>query len=91
VFRVFSQEGPRGTLLNYFYFTHHLADPAAFEHEWADVLSDAQREADQAKARELILIAGEKRHWLVTLLTRDPSHSEFYRRDGDAWRKVREK
>jgi hypothetical protein len=90
VFRVFSQEGPRGTILNYFYFTRHLSDRPALEPEWAEVLSDAQREAQQAKARELILIASEKHHWLVTLLTHDRSHSGFYQRDGDTWRKVRE-
>ena len=89
VFRVFSQEGPRGTMLSYFYFTQHLGDPPALESEWAEVLSDAQREAEQAKARELILVASEKHHWLVTLLGRDRSRSGFYQRDGDTWRKVR--
>jgi len=90
VFRIFSQEGPRGTMLNNFYFTHHLGDPPALEREWAEVLTDAQREAEQGKVREFILIASEKRHWLVALLSRDRSHSGFYRRDGDTWHKVQE-
>ena len=90
VFRVFAQEGPRGTMLNYFYFSPHFGDDAAFRDEAVAVLIDAQREADEHKAQELILIANEKGNAILALLTGRKSHSWLYRRSEKEWQKVRE-
>lgn len=90
VFRIFPQEGPRGTMLNYFYYSPHFGDQAAFDEESAAVLLDAQREAEEHKAQELILIAGVKNEGLLALVTGSKSHSWLYRRTGNEWRKVRE-
>jgi hypothetical protein len=90
VFRTFAQEGPRGRVLNYFYFSPHFGDEAAFTDEAAAVLLDAQREADEHKAQELILIANEKVNAILSLLTGRKSRSWLYRRSQKEWQKVRE-
>ena len=77
-------------MLNYFYFTQHFGDRAEFESEWADVLPDAQREAGEHQAQELILIVSDKNRGMLSVLMGRSTHSWFYRRDGKEWRKVRE-
>ena len=92
VFRVFEQEGPRGPMLNYFYNTEYLGDRPKLEAEWADILPDAQAEAEKAKAQEIYILAGAKRHYFISFLLHGRTdRSVLYRSDGHTWHKVWEK
>jgi hypothetical protein len=88
---MFTQGGNNGLLLNYFYVSGHFGDQTEFDAEWAEVVQDAQQEANKRNAIEVMLIASRRGASVLSRLTTENERAAFFRKQDGAWIEIKPK
>jgi hypothetical protein len=93
VFRIFTQGGKNGLLLNYFYVSRHFGDKTQLDAEWAEVVQDAQQEADKRRAVEVMLIASRRGASVLSRLIAENENERaaFFGKQNGAWTEIQPK
>ena len=89
IFRIFTTGTEPRVVLDYFYVSRYFDDKVEFEREWAEVVQDAQQEADRRNAVELMLIANRRGANILLRLFREDERGRLFRKQAGTWAEVR--